>query len=57
MNMSDGEYKRMAELRVYNVPEDLRRRLKIKAASEDISMNELIIKLLQEALDKPTTKK
>jgi plasmid stability protein len=42
----------MAELRIRNMPELLRRRLKIAAAEEGKSMNAVVIELLAEALAK-----
>jgi plasmid stability protein len=40
----------MAELRIRNMPELLRRRLKVAAAEEGKSLNAVVIELLAEAL-------
>ena len=40
----------MAELRIRNMPENLRRRLKVAAAEEGKSLNAVVIELLAEAL-------
>jgi plasmid stability protein len=40
----------MAEFRIRNMSEDLRRRLRIRAAETDTTLNELILRLLDEAL-------
>ena len=42
----------MAELRIRNMPELLRRRLKVVAAEEGKSLNAVVIELLAEALAK-----
>ena len=44
----------MKTLQVRNVPEDLHRRLKVRAASEGRSMSELVLEELRRALDRPT---
>ena len=46
----------MAEIRVRNVPDILHRELKSRAALQGLSLNELIIQLLQEGIGKAKRK-
>jgi antitoxin FitA len=41
-------------IQVRNVPEELHRRLKARAAIEGTSMSELVLRELRKALDRPT---
>lgn len=41
-------------LSIRNVPEELRRKLKERAAQEGISMSELILRVIERALQRPT---
>lgn len=41
-------------LQIRNVPEDLHRRLKIRAAQQGRSMSELILEQLERSLERPT---
>lgn len=41
-------------IQIRNVPEDLHRRLKIRAAQQGRSMSELILKQLERSLGRPT---
>jgi predicted HicB family RNase H-like nuclease len=47
----------VAEMRLYNVPEHVHRELKVRAASERTTLNELAIRLLRESLDKAKGRK
>lgn len=42
----------MGDFRVKAIPEELHRRLKALAALEGLSMNELIVKILRDAVEK-----
>lgn len=44
----------MKTLQVRNVPDDLHRRLKVRAAQEGRSMSELVLDELRRSLDRPT---
>lgn len=44
----------MKTLQIRNVPEDVHRRLKIRAAQSGRSMSELVLEELQRSLDRPT---
>jgi antitoxin FitA len=41
-------------IQVRNVPEDLHRRLKARAAMEGLSMSEYVLREIRRALDRPT---
>lgn len=41
-------------IQVRNVPEDLHRRLKARAAMEGLSMSEYVLREVRRALDRPT---
>lgn len=43
----------MADFRIHDMSDDLRKRLRIRAAEEDCTLNELVIRILEEALGKP----
>lgn len=47
----------MAEMRLYNVPEHVHRELKVRAAQERTSLNELAIRILKESVDRGKGKK
>jgi hypothetical protein len=42
----------MADFRIHGMSEELRRKLKIRAAEEDTDMNALVLRILEEALSK-----
>ena len=42
------------EFRIHNMPEDLHKALKLKAVTDDLPLNDLIIQILQAAVDKAT---
>lgn len=44
----------MKTLQIRNVPEDVHRRLKVRAAQSGRSMSELVLEELQRSLDRPT---
>ena len=45
------------ELRIRDVPEELHRSLKIRAVTEGVPLNDLVIDLLRKAVEKPAGKK
>lgn len=45
---------RTKNIQIRNVPEDLHRRLKIRAAQQGRSMSELILEQLERSLERPT---
>lgn len=47
----------MRNLQVRNVPEDIHRRLKVRAAEEGISLSELALGELRRSLDRPTRRR
>jgi plasmid stability protein len=44
----------MKLLQIRNVPDDLHRRLKVRAASEGRSMSDIVLDEIRRALDRPT---
>jgi plasmid stability protein len=42
----------MAEMRIRNIPENLHKRFKMLCVDEGISINEKVIRLVKEAVDK-----
>lgn len=46
----------MADFRIHGMSDDLRKRLRIRAAEEDTNLNDLILRLLEEALQKQSKK-
>jgi plasmid stability protein len=47
----------MAELSIKNFPEDLKRKLKVAAAMEGITLGEYVIKYLEDLVTPPKRKK
>jgi plasmid stability protein len=45
------------ELRIRNMPESLHRSLKIRAVTEGVDLNNLVIELLRQAMEKHGPKK
>jgi plasmid stability protein len=45
---------RMSMLQIRNVPDDMHRRLKARAAMEGVSLSELALAELRRSLDRPT---
>jgi plasmid stability protein len=46
----------MTEIRILKVPEDLKRALKVRAATEDKGLNDLILEILTASLEKANSK-
>ena len=46
----------MKDLRIRNMPEDLHRRIKTFRVSKGVSMNDYLIKLIKEAVEKEVKK-
>jgi hypothetical protein len=40
----------MPDFRIHGMSDDLRKRLRIRAAEDDTNLNELVLRLLEEAL-------
>jgi len=45
------------ELRIRRMPEGLHKALKLRAVAEDIDLNDLVIELLRQAMEKPAGRK
>lgn len=45
------------ELRIRRVPEELHKSLKLRAVAEDKDLNDLVIELLRQAMEKHQSKK
>jgi predicted HicB family RNase H-like nuclease len=45
------------ELRIRHVPEALHKALKLRAVQEEVDLNDLVIELLRQAVEKPSGKK
>ena len=45
----------MGNIQIKNLPDDLHRRLRERAASEHLSMRDYVLRLLEEDLARPTT--
>jgi plasmid stability protein len=46
----------MADFRIHDMSDELRKKLRIRAAEEDTNLNELILRILEEAVSKPPKK-
>ena len=46
----------MADFRIHGMSDELRKKLRIRAAEEDTNLNELVLRILEEVLSKPLKK-
>lgn len=46
----------MADFRIHGMTDELRRKLRIMAAEQDSNLNDVIIRILEEAVQKPAKK-